>query len=81
MDYLDMICCPETKLDLTVADSSIIEKINDKIKQGELKTQAGILVDEQIDGGLMRVDEKVIYPVKSNIPIMLKDQAILVSDL
>jgi uncharacterized protein YbaR (Trm112 family) len=33
-------------------------------------------VTEQIEGGLLRADGKVLYPVRSHIPVMLIDEAI-----
>jgi uncharacterized protein YbaR (Trm112 family) len=33
-------------------------------------------VKEAIDGGLIRADGKLLYPIRRNIPVMLVDEGI-----
>jgi uncharacterized protein YbaR (Trm112 family) len=75
-DLLDILCCPETKQDLTLIEGEKIETINKKIQSGALKNRGGELVREKIDSGLLREDRKYIYPIREDIPIMLIDEAI-----
>jgi len=70
-ELLKILCCPETKQDVGVADASLIEKLNQKIAVGELKNRGGEPVDPKIDGGLIRSDQKYLYPIRDDIPIML----------
>ncbi len=74
-DLLDILCCPETKEDITLADQALIDKINAAIAKGSIKNRAGQSVTEKIDGGLVRKDKKYIYPIREDIPIMLIDEA------
>jgi uncharacterized protein YbaR (Trm112 family) len=78
---LDIICCPETKLDVTLADSALVEQINKGITEGRIVNKAGHAVTEPIDGALVRSDSAVVYPVKQDIPIMLIDEAIELTQL
>lgn len=73
---LDILCCPETKQDLTLVDQATITKINQMIKKGELKNRGGEIIKEPIDAGLLREDHKFLYPIREDIPIMLIDEAI-----
>ena len=75
-DLLSILCCPETKQDLTVARTSLIEKINQKIEKRELKTRGGEVVTQKIEGGLIRADQQFLSAIRSDIPIMLIDEAI-----
>lgn len=75
-ELLDILCCPETKQDLTLADQKTIEVINKQIQQGTLKNRGGETVKETIDAGLVREDRKYLYPIREDIPIMLIDEAI-----
>lgn len=75
-ELLDILCCPETKQDLTLVEESVIAKINRLIKEGKIKNRAGATVREPIDAGLIRQDRKYIYPIREDIPIMLIDEAI-----
>jgi len=76
-DLLKLLCCPETHQDLRVAESQLVEQLNQKIAAGALKNRAGQPVQERIDGGLIRADGKILYPIQAGIPLMLVEEAIL----
>ncbi len=78
---LDIICCPETKEDVGVADTELVNTINEGITQGTVKNRAGLVINEKIDGALIRSDKLLVYPVKQDIPIMLIDEAIELNQL
>jgi uncharacterized protein YbaR (Trm112 family) len=73
---LEILCCPETKEDVSLADPALIGKINEAIVQGVVKNRRGLSVTERIDGGLVRKDGKYLYPIREDIPIMLIDEAL-----
>lgn len=75
-ELLDMLCCPETKQDVSLADPALIASLNRDIEAGRLKNRGGEPVKEKLDSGLIRADRKVLYPVREDIPIMLIDEAI-----
>ena len=82
-DLLAILCCPETKQDVRLLEPKLVEQLNRRIEKGELKTKGGQPVSEKIDGGLLRNDEVVVYPIRDQIPIMLIEEGILIekSDL
>ena len=73
---LEILCCPETKQDVILAEAAIIREINEKIKSGSVVNRGGKAVKDTIDTGLVRDDGQYMYPVRENIPIMLIDEAI-----
>jgi len=75
-ELLKIICCPETHQPIALAESPLIERLNQQIAARQLKNRAGQLVTERIDGGLVREDRKFLYPIRGTIPIMLIDEAI-----
>ena len=75
-DLLNILCCPETKQEITLIEGEVIDKINKRIKEGALKNRGGEILKEPIDSGLLREDRKFLYPVREDIPIMLIDEAI-----
>ncbi|WP_455242892.1 Trm112 family protein [Petrachloros mirabilis] len=75
-DLLAILCCPETKLDVSLADDTLISKINDAISQGILKNKGQKPVTELLDGGLIRSDRKILYPIREDIPVMLIEEGI-----
>ncbi|MEE2710250.1 MAG: hypothetical protein VYA69_11705 [Gemmatimonadota bacterium] len=75
-ELLDILACPETKEGLTVAENNVVDRVNEKIKAGDLKNRGGDGIKEAIDGGLIRDDGKYLYAIRDEIPIMLIDEAI-----
>jgi uncharacterized protein YbaR (Trm112 family) len=75
-ELLKILCCPETHQGLRVADSVLVENLNQQIGVGALKNRAGQPVKEKLDGGLARADGKFVYPIRQDIPVMLVDEAI-----
>ena len=77
---LSILCCPETKQDIRLLEPSSVKKLNQRIEKGELKTKGGQSVSEKIDGGLLRNDGTVVYPIRDQIPIMLIEEGILIEE-
>jgi len=75
-DLLAILCCPETKQDLSFADARLIDRINQLIERGDLKNRAGRKITQKIESGLIRSDQKFLYPIRQDIPIMLADEAV-----
>jgi len=76
---LEILVCPETKQPLHVADSGLIERLNDSIRKGSVVARGGQAAGEPLTEGLVREDGAVLYPVRDDIPIMLIDEAIPLS--
>ena len=75
-ELLEILACPETKQALTFAAPALLERLNNRIRQGQLTNRRGTSVTEPIDGGLVRQDGQYLYPIREDIPIMLIDEAI-----
>lgn len=75
-DLLAILCCPETKLEVSLADDVLIEKLNDAVSRGTLKNKGKKPVTELLDGGLIRADRKMLYPIREDIPVMLIEEGI-----
>jgi uncharacterized protein YbaR (Trm112 family) len=75
-DLLKVLCCPETKQKVGYAEIELVREINKKIAAKKQKNRGGALLTESIHDGLIREDKKYLYPIKSDIPIMLINEAI-----
>ena len=80
-DLLEMLVCPESHQSLTIAQPELVERINQGIEKGRVKNAGGTKVAKPFDGGLLRADGKVFYPVLDEIPVLLVDEAILLEQL
>jgi uncharacterized protein YbaR (Trm112 family) len=75
-ELLKILCCPETRQPLRVADAAMVAGLNQQIAAGSLRNRAGQPVKEKLDGGLVRADGKWLYPIRQDIPVMLIEEAV-----
>ena len=75
-ELLKILCCPETRQELRLAEAALVESLNRRITEGSLRNRAGRPVTEKLDGGLLRADGNFLYPIRQGIPVMLVDEAI-----
>lgn len=79
-DLLNILCCPETKQEVRLIDDRMLDQLNTEIDKGKLQNKAGHPVKEKLDGGLIRKDGKVVYPIRDKIPIMLIEEGIVIEE-
>lgn len=75
-DLLAILCCPDTKQDVSFTDEALIATLNEAVRRGQLKNKANKLVTEPLDGGLIRSDRTMLYPIRENIPVILIEEGI-----
>ena len=73
---IEIICCPETHQPLRRADVELVTNLNQRIEAGTLFDRVEEKVGQKIDGGLLREDGKIMYPIRQNIPTLLIEQGI-----
>jgi uncharacterized protein len=78
---LAILCCPETKQSVSFADAVLVGKLNEAVARGGLKNKGGRLVSPEIDGGLIRADHSILYPIREGIPVMLIEEGIPLDQL
>ncbi|QDU68067.1 Trm112 family protein [Engelhardtia mirabilis] len=77
-DLLEIVACPETLQPLTEADGALIARVNAAIAGRTLTNVGGERVTEPIEGGLLREDGQIVYPIRDGIPVLLVDEGIAV---
>ncbi len=75
-ELLEILVCPETHQPVRQADDALLDRVNQAIRSGGVSNRGGDGVTDPVDGGLVREDDKILYPVREDIPIMLIDEAI-----
>jgi len=78
---LNLLVCPENRTPVREAEAPLIESLNERIANGRLVTREGQTVTEPLDGGLVREDGAVLYPVREGIPVMLIGESISLEDV
>ena len=76
---LDILCCPETRGKLSMADESTLSSPNSAISAGSVKNVGGERVTEPLTEALVSEDGKRLYPIREDIPVLLTDEAIALS--
>ena len=75
-DLLQILACPETHQPLAEAGPDLLARVNDRVKAGQAKNKAGADVKETLEAGLVRQDNKILYPIRDGIPVLLIDEGI-----
>jgi uncharacterized protein YbaR (Trm112 family) len=75
-ELLKILCCPETRQGLSLAEPALVDKLNQQIRAGQLRNRGGQPVTGKIDAALLRADGKYAYIIRHDIPIMLIDEAV-----
>lgn len=76
-NLLDILCCPETRESLQIAQEGLLASVNDAIAKGSVCNVAGEKVNEVLKEALVTEDGSRLYIVRDGIPVLLADEAIL----
>lgn len=71
-----ILCCPETRQPVSLLDAASLARLNQNIAAGALQNKGGTVVNDPLDGGFIRSDRSVVYPIRDSIPIMLIGEGI-----
>lgn len=75
-ELLEILVCPETRQTLRLADDGLLAKLNARIRAGGLRNRGGDTLSREVQAGLVRQDEQILYPVDDGIPVMLVEESI-----
>ncbi|HUY32882.1 MAG TPA: Trm112 family protein [Pirellulales bacterium] len=75
-ELLEILVCPQNRTPLGLADTTLVAELNRSIAAGVVRNMAGDKVERPLDGGLVREDGTLLYPIIDGIPVLLVDEAI-----
>lgn len=73
---LGILCCPVSKTPVVLLRKNQIDYLNAKIAAGSVLKTGGETIKEPITDGLITQDNKVVYRIDDDIPVMLPDEGI-----
>ena len=73
---LDILCCPLTHVPLERLDNDRLERLNERVAEGEVRNESKQPVSEPLTAALVTRDGKLAYPIRDGIPVLLIDQGI-----
>ena len=80
-ELLEILCCPQTRQDLRLAEAQEISELNAAITRGILVDAQGRTVKRPVEAALVRQDGKRAYPVRDGIPVLLAEEAMILESI
>jgi uncharacterized protein len=80
-ELLKLLVCPDNRTTLTRAEPELVTRLNAAIADGRLRNKAGQAVENPFGGALVREDRTIAYPVIDEIPMLLVDEGIPLSQV
>lgn len=80
-ELLEILCCPESRQDLRLAEAAELTELNAAIARGSVLDRKGKPVSRGIEAALVRQDGKLAYPIRDGIPVLLVDEALVLDGI
>ncbi|MCK9537848.1 Trm112 family protein [Dokdonella sp.] len=78
---LDILCCPTTRVPVRPLDAAELAVLNRAITEDRVCNGAGAPITAPVAAGLITRDQRNIYRIEDDIPVMLADEAIATAQL
>ena len=80
-ELLALLVCPQTHQDVALANTKDLAQINEAIRQGQMRNAGGSVVDQPLEGALIRADRAIAYPIREGIPVMLVAEGLSIAQI
>jgi len=78
---LDILCCPATHLPLKLMPEAMLERLNAGIDAGTLRHRDESPVTDRLEQALITEDQRLAYPIRDDIPLLLEEYGIPIVDV
>ena len=80
-DFLDLLRCPASGQTVAMADAEVLARLNERIartssSETPVRNGAGVAIEQTLTEALLRLDRRVLYPIRDGIPVLLAEEAI-----
>lgn len=80
-ELLEILCCPQTRQDLRLAEAQELSELNAAISRGSVVDAQGRTIKRPVEAALVRQDGKRAYPVREGIPVLLAEEAMVLEGI
>lgn len=78
---LDIVVCPATHMPLRKLPESLLAQLNERIAAGTLRHVDDSPVTENLEQALVTEDDRLAYPVRDDMPVLIAEQGIVVAQI
>jgi uncharacterized protein YbaR (Trm112 family) len=78
-NLLDIVCCPATHMPLRLVPDAMLARLNAGIAAGNIRYRDDSPVTAPLEAALMTDDERLAYPIRDDIPLLLEDKGIVIA--
>ena len=78
---LKLVCCPSSKKQLKILNEESLANLNQAISAGLIKNNQGKILKDEIERALITEDYELAYVVRDDIPVLLENESIKMSQL
>ena len=78
---LDILCCPTTRSGLRLMAEAELAALNQSILADGVVSGGGVRISVAVASGLITRDNRTIYRIEDDIPVMLADEAIATAQI
>ncbi len=71
-----LLVCTVTGERLRLMDTDEVSDLNDKIRDGRVRSHSSSIAAAPVDGGLLAQKAGLVYPIRDDIPFLLPDDAL-----
>jgi uncharacterized protein YbaR (Trm112 family) len=75
-ELLALLRCPKSRQTLALAEPEVLARLEAARVMGRLRDLSGRAVAGPLEGGLVRADGALFYPIRDGIPVLLAEEAV-----
>ncbi|MCA8944351.1 MAG: hypothetical protein KDB80_17435 [Planctomycetes bacterium] len=78
-EFLSKLVCPETRRPLRLATADELARVNAAIAAGKVHSSGGEPISDPLEEALVPEGGTLLYPVREDVPVLLVEEAIPLS--
>ncbi len=80
-DILRILRCPQTHTPLHLVPSDTVAALNARIRDRQVRNQAGDVLERELRGALVNADQSLAYPIYEHGPTLIVEESLRIAEL